>query len=135
MPKVTITKDEGDRPARELLAPGNYELEIVDHEFGVTQKGDDKLNLQVVENNTKCNIWCNLMFTDKTGWKVKSLLRALNVGEEGVEVDVNDDMCGRMKGSKVWANVGIDEYNGTRRNQITRFHNEKPSPADDEEFK
>ena len=42
MPKVTITKETGNRPARELLAPGDYELEIVDHACGVTQKGDDK---------------------------------------------------------------------------------------------
>ena len=135
MPKVTLTKDEGNRPARELLAPGNYELEIIDHEFGVTQKGDDKLTLRFADNNTGCHVWCNLMFTEKTSWKVKSLLRALNVGEEGVEVDVDEDMCGRMKGTKVWANVSIEEYNGSRNNQIARFHAEKPSSNDDEEFK
>tara|TARA_X000001382_G_C3130819_1_gene166288 strand:- start:394 stop:801 length:408 start_codon:yes stop_codon:yes gene_type:complete len=135
MPKVTITKETGNRPARELLAPGDYELEIVDHEFGVTQKGDDKLTLRLADNNTGCQIWCNLMFTEKTSWKVKSLLRALNIGDEGVEVDVNEDMCGRMKGTKVWANVSIEEYNGNRNNQIARFHMEKPSSSGDEEFK
>jgi hypothetical protein len=75
------------------------------------------------------------MFTEKTSWKVKSLLRALNIGDEGVEVDVNEDMCGRMKGTKVWANVSIEEYNGSRNNQITRFHMEKPSSGGDDEFK
>ena len=135
MPKVTLTKDEGNHRVRELLAPGNYELEIVDHEFGITQKGDDKLTLRLVNEEGDCYVWCHLMFTEKTSWKVKSLLRALNIGEEGVEVDVNEDMCSRMKGTKVWANVNIDEYNGKRNNRITRFYAERPLSDGDEEFK
>ena len=134
MPKVTLTKDADNRPARELLAPGDYELEIIEHEFGVTQKGDDKLTIRLGDNDSGCHVWCNLMFTPKTKWKVKSLLKALGIGSEGAEVDVNEEMCNRMKGSKVWANVSIDEYNGTRRNQIGRFLAEKPSPKDDTEF-
>tara|TARA_Y100001963_G_C6650290_1_gene385375 strand:- start:212 stop:616 length:405 start_codon:yes stop_codon:yes gene_type:complete len=134
MPKVTLTKDADNRPARELLAPGDYELEIIEHEFGVTQKGDDKLTIRLGDNDSGCHVWCNLMFTPKTEWKVKSLLKALGIGSEGAEVDVNEEMCNRMKGSKVWANVSIDEYNGTRRNQIGRFLAEKPSPKDDTEF-
>jgi|TARA_Y100000310_G_scaffold89792_2_gene86893 hypothetical protein len=134
VPKITITKESDDRPKRELLPPGDYELEIIDHEFGVTQKGDDKLTLTLSDPNTGNYIWCNLMFTAKTDWKVKSLLKSLGVGKEGAEVDVNDEMCSRMKGTKVWANVSIEEYNGNRSNRIARFLTEKPSSGDDSEF-
>ena len=120
MPKITITKESDDRPKRELLPPGDYELEIIDHEFGVTQKGDDKLTLTLSDLNTGNYVWCNLMFTAKTDWKVKSLLKSLGVG--------------RMKGTKVWANVSIEEYNGNRSNRIARFLTEKPSSGDDSEF-
>lgn len=134
MPKITITKEPENRAKRELLPPGDYELEIMDHEFGVTQKGDDKLVLTLTDPSTGNYIWCNLMFTEKTEWKIKSLLKALGIGSEGVEVDVNEDMCNQMKGSRVWANIAIDEYNGKRRNEIKRFLTEKPLPKSDDEF-
>jgi|TARA_R100001530_G_scaffold11670_2_gene11173 hypothetical protein len=135
MPKVTLTKEANDRPKRELLPPGDYEVEIIDHEFGVTQKGDDKLTLTLSEPDTGNYVWCHLMFTPKTEWKVKSLLRALGISKEGTEVDVNEELCNNMKGTKVWANISIEEYNGTRNNRISRFLNEKPSSGEDEEFK
>ena len=71
MPTIKITKDEKrDTQKRELLAPGDYQLEIIDHEFGLTQKGDDKLTIQFREVDSGNFVWSNFMFTENTVWKL-----------------------------------------------------------------
>ena len=135
MPKITITKEEGNHTKkRELLAPGDYEFVIESHEFGLTQKDEDKLTFQLKEVNSGNFVWCLLMFRDDMVWKTKSLIKAVSGVDDGKEVDVNDELCKNMYGNKVWANVNIDTYNGKRKNQIVRFYNEKPSNGDDDTF-
>jgi phenylpyruvate tautomerase PptA (4-oxalocrotonate tautomerase family) len=135
MPTITITKDEKrDTQKRELLAPGDYQLEIIDHEFGLTQKGDDKLTIQFREVDSGNFVWSNFMFIENTVWKLKSLIKAVSGAEDGAEVDVNDELCSNMHGNKVWAYIEIDEYNGKRRNQVKRIHTEKPSSSPAEDF-
>jgi len=63
MPKITITKEEGNHTQkRELLPPGDYEFVIESHEFGLTQKEEDKVTFQLKEVNSGNFVWCLLMF-------------------------------------------------------------------------
>lgn len=131
MPSYRFTDQENK--VLELVKDGDYILEVVKCEFGVTkQAGDDKMELTVAAEGTNAVFYETLTFTQKTAWKVDTFVKSCNLLIDGKKPALDQDIEfsePMVVGLRGWATVGRDEYpdkSGKWRNKVRVWLTNKP---------
>lgn len=108
----------------ELVPDGDYILEVIACEFGLTKKGDDKMELKVrVESNPNCSFFETLTFTKAAEWKIDTFVKSTNLliaGEKPKKGEAIDFSAGLVVGLRGWATVGRESFVGKDGKQKTK---------------
>jgi len=98
----------------EIIPEGNYILEVVGVEFGLTrERGDDKMELELKVDGKDCRIYETLTFTPKVEWKIDTFVKSCNLlidgrsPKKGEAIDFSEELVIGLRG---WATVFVDEY-------------------------
>ena len=117
-------EDRGAIPA--LLDEGAYQVEVKSVEFGYSQAGNEKADLQlnVLAHDGK-TIYDTLTFTEKAFWRIDQALKSLGIAsEKGESVDVSEDL---LIGKKGWVKLIVEEWNDRKRNKVGEWLAGEPS--------
>ena len=117
-------EDRGAIPA--LLDEGAYQVEVKSVEFGYSQAGNEKADLQlnVLAHDGK-TIYDTLPFTEKSFWRIDQALKSLGIAsEKGESVDVSEDL---LIGKKGWVKLIVEEWNDRKRNKVGEWLAGEPS--------
>lgn len=129
MPKITYT--QAPNKTFELLPDGDYLLEIISGEPGISQaekyRGSDQFELKFEVKEPaqmvggSFNDW--LTFHPTLNWKVDNFLTCFNYGAKpGQEVEVTLENCIGLRG---WVKVTSYEKKGKKYNQIAVYYTDK----------
>ena len=113
-----LNLDFSSVPSREPLDEGVYLISIAKVEEKISSAGNPMLSMEYdvigVDGNRK--LWDNYVLTDKTLWKLKELLNALDMDTSAiVELDVQE-----LVGSQLQAKVIQETYNGEIVNRVKK---------------
>lgn len=139
MPKVTFTDQENKAPS-ELIAAGDYEVEVIKCESGLRNSGKtngcEAFDFQVrVAKHPGCTIWEDITFGyEPLQWKLDVVLKCLNFLfdgrplEKGQAFDIApEDMIG-LRG---WVTVKVEDYRAStgemrKTNRVAVWRTDKP---------
>jgi len=123
MPKLTFTDEPEKSPAKKRLThldEGEYQVRIKDWEFKTSAKGNEMINLQLEEVDSKNFIWDYLVFTPTAQWKLKQFLPAIGK-EVGESVDMDESFMNAIVGEHLWVDLGIDTYQEKTKNTVSSY--------------
>ena len=123
MPSITFTEEPEKSPAKKRLShleEGDYQVRIKDWKFETSKAGNEMINLQLEEVETKNYIWDYLVFTPKAQWKIKQFIPAI-CKELEKSVYMDESFMNAIVGEHLWANLGTDTYDGKTKNTITGY--------------
>jgi hypothetical protein len=121
-------EDRGAIPA--LLEEGAYEVEVKSVEFGYSQAGNEKADLQLnVLSHDGKTIYDSLTFTEKAFWRIDQALKSLGIATaKGESLDVSESL---LVGKKGWVNLVVEEWNDRKRNKVGDWLANAPSGGGD----
>ena len=143
---MSINYTFNDHPDRvSFLEPGEYIASVKEFAFGISQKGDNKLDL-TLDVGGKCTIYDTVIFTESAGWKFDQVLKCFTPNKEGGEVppkgeavEINDEFMNKnVLGAKGWISTMVDTWNEKKRSKVQNYisASTKPlNPANKEESK
>ena len=111
--------------SREVIKPGEYEGEITSARLGISSNGNDMLVVGIQPEDSNTSIRDHIVFSAKAKWKVKQFLDCFDLAPEGDEGDapmeIDDDFVNDLIGKGGMIRVGIESYNGIKRNRIVEY--------------
>jgi len=111
--------------SREVIKPGEYEGEITSARLGISSNGNDMLVVGIQPEDSNTSIRDHIVFSAKAKWKVKQFLDCFDLAPEGDEGDapmeIDDDFVNDLIGKVGTIRVGIESYNGIKRNRIVEY--------------
>ena len=129
MPKHTYN-DETDFP---VLPDGDYLLTLTDFYDVKTSENDNEYIKFKLETEKGSNIFYNLTFSPKNGWRVDAFLKAFGVAPaKGTTFEFDTTFCNTLIGKRAWATLYTDEYQGRKNNKVSAFIIGKAVPAADD---
>ena len=136
---MSITFDyKNSESKREIIKPGEYEGEITSARLGISSNGNDQLIVGIQPEDSNTSIRDHIVFSAKAKWKVKQFLDCFDLAPEGDEDDaqmeIDDDFVNDLIGKVGTIRVGIESYNGIKRNRIVEYipFEDADSEEDDE---
>lgn len=123
---MSITFDyKNSESKREIIKPGEYEGEITSARLGISSNGNDQLIVGIQPEDSNTSIRDHIVFSVKAKWKVKRFLDCFDLAPEGDEDDaqmeIDDDFVNDLIGKVGTIRVGIESYNGIKRNRIVEY--------------
>ena len=123
---MSITFDyKNSESKREIIKPGEYEGEITSARLGISVNGNDQLIVGIQPEGSNTSIRDHIVFSVKAKWKVKQFLDCFDLAPEGDEDDaqmeIDDDFVNDLIGKVGTIRVGIESYNGIKRNRIVEY--------------
>ena len=123
---MSITFDyKNSESKREIIKPGEYEGEITSARLGISVNGNDQLIVGIQPEDSNTSIRDHIVFSPKAKWKVKQFLDCFDLAPEGDEDDaqmeIDDDFVNDLIGKVGTIRVGIESYNGIKRNRIVEY--------------
>lgn len=97
----------------ETVKPGDYILQVSKCEFGLTKKGDDKMDLEIAVEGTNARIFETLTFTSNAAWKIDTFVKSCNLLIDGKRptkdqsIEFTEPMVVGLRG---WATLKVEEY-------------------------
>jgi hypothetical protein len=105
-----------------LLPEGDYKLRFVGGEFMVSRAGNEMLKITMEDVDSGAQITDFLFFTEKSAWKTDAFLKCFGVApKRGEEFDLDEAFLSKITGKEGEALIGVEEYNGVKRNRIGEF--------------
>jgi len=117
-------EDRGAIPA--LLDAGDYEIEVKSVEFGFSQAGNEKADLQlnVLAHDGKI-IYDTLTFTERAFWRIDQALKSLGIAQaKGDAFEISEEL---LVGKRGWVSLVIEEWNEKKRNKVGEWLADAPS--------
>jgi len=123
---MSITFDyKNSESKREIIKPGEYEGEITSARLGISVNGNDQLIVGIQPEDSNISIRDHIVFSAKAKWKVKQFLDCFDLAPQGDEDDaqmeIDDDFVNDLIGKVGTIRVGIESYNGIKRNRIVEY--------------
>jgi hypothetical protein len=111
---------------------GEHIVKIDKVEEGVSEAGNDKLNVKfvvVAGASTGAVIYENYALTEKALWKLKSMLSKIGIkADKKLVLDLD-----AMEGKRLIVEVEHEEYNGNERARIKDYKKLEAEPVDEDE--
>jgi hypothetical protein len=112
----------------DFVDPGEYQVEVVNAEETVSQKGHDMIELKLRVQPSGASLFDHLVFTETSFWKIDAFRAA--TGENvlsGEEVEIHaDDLIGRTGRARLI----VEEFSGRKRNKVAAWIAPQPvAPA------
>jgi len=117
-------EDRGAIPA--LLDAGDYAIEVKSVEFGFSQAGNEKADLQlnVLAHDGKI-IYDTLTFTERAFWRIDQALKSLGIAQaKGDAFEISEEL---LVGKRGWVSLVIEEWNEKKRNKVGEWLADAPS--------
>ena len=108
-------EDRGSIPV--LLDEGTYEVEIKSVEFGFSQAGNEKADLQlnVLAHDGKV-IYDTLTFTERAFWRIDQALKSLGIAQaKGDAFEISEEL---LVGKRGHVQLVVEEWNEKKRNKV-----------------
>ena len=110
---------------RELLRPGEYEVEIISAELGVSSNGNDQLKVALQPEGSTTVIRDYIPFSAKAKWKVRQFLDCFDLApdeeEDATQMEIDDEFVEDLVGKVGNVKIGTESYNGIKRNRIFEY--------------
>ena len=105
-----------------LLPEGEYKLRFNDGEFMVSRSGNEMLKITMEDVDSGTQITDFLFFTEKSAWKTDAFLKCFGVApKKGEEFELDQAFLATVQGKEGEAILGVEEYNGIKRNRVGEF--------------
>lgn len=117
---------EDNRP--DYIAAGMYSATVVDAIEGISQAGNDKIQITWEIDKPKWKVWDTLVFTKNSRWKVDAFLVAVGMAPaKGKEVDITPET---VIGARAYVQIAVDppDANGKVWNSVARYIMDKGLP-------
>jgi hypothetical protein len=108
------------------LDAGDYEIEVKSVEFGFSQAGNEKADLQlnVLAHDGKI-IYDTLTFTERAFWRIDQALKSLGIAQaKGDAFEISEEL---LVGKRGWVSLVIEEWNEKKRNKVGEWLADAPS--------
>jgi len=117
---------------REVIKPGEYEGEITSARLGISAAGNDMVIIGVQPQGSSVSIRDHIVFSPKAKWKARQFFDCFGLapedGEDASQIEIDEDFVNDLIGKIGDIRVGIESYNGIKRNRIVEY-----LPLDEEE--
>ena len=111
--------------SREVIKPGEYEGEITSARLGISSNGNDMLVVGIQPEDSNTSIRDHIVFSAKAKWKVRQFLDCFDLApeddEDGSQMEIDDDFVSDLIGKVGTVRVGVESYNGIKRNRIVEY--------------
>jgi len=105
-----------------LLPEGEYKVRFIDGEFMVARSGNEMLKITMEDVDSGAQVTDFLFFTEKSAWKTDAFLKCFGVApKKGEEFELDQAFLSKTKGKEGEVLIGVEEYNGVKRNRIGEF--------------
>jgi len=111
----------------DYVEPGEYEVEVVNAEETVSQKGSDMIELKLRVQPSGATLFDHLVFMETAFWKIDAFRAATGENvtpDQDVEIR-GDDLIGRTGRARLI----VEEFNGRKRNKVAAWLAPKPANA------
>jgi len=110
---------------REVIKPGIYEGEITSARLGISAAGNDMIIIGVQPNGSNSSIRDHIVFSPKAKWKARQFFDCFGLapedGEDASQMEIDDDFVNDLIGKIGEMRIGIESYNGIKRNRIVEY--------------
>lgn len=111
--------------SREVIKPGEYEGEITSARLGISSNGNDMLVVGIQPEDSNTSIRDHIVFSAKAKWKVRQFLDCFDLApeddEDSTQMEIDDDFVSDLIGKVGTVRVGVESYNGIKRNRIVEY--------------
>ena len=121
---MSITFDyKNSESKRELIRPGEYEGEITSARLGVSSSGSDMLTIGIQPEGSDTSIRDHIVFSQKAKWKARKFFDCFDLApdEDDALMEIDDDFVNDLIGKVGTIRVGIELYNGIKRNRVVGY--------------
>ena len=121
---MSITFDyKNSESKRELIRPGEYEGEITSARLGVSSSGRDMLTIEIQPEGSDISIRDHIVFSQKAKWKARKFFDCFDLApdEDDDLMEIDDDFVNDLIGKVGTIRVGIELYNGIKRNRVVGY--------------
>ena len=121
---MSITFDyKNSESKRELIRPGEYEGEITSARLSVSSSGSDMLTIEIQPEGSDTTIRDHIVFSQKAKWKARKFFDCFDLApdEDDALMEIDDDFVNDLIGKVGTIRVGIELYNGIKRNRIVGY--------------
>jgi hypothetical protein len=113
---------------RSTVEPGEHKIKVVGYEFGISNQGNDKLDLELRTVAEDVTIYDTLTFHPKSAWKMDTVLKCL-APSKGVALPAKGDALTidtafvekYLKDATGIVLTHNEEYNGEDKTRIKKF--------------
>lgn len=121
---IVFNYDESES-RREVIKPGEYEGEITSARLGISSAGNDMLVLGIQPEGSSMSIRDHIVFSPKAKWKARQFFDCFGLapedGESATQMEIDDDFVNDLIGKIGDIRVGVESYNGIKRNRIVEY--------------
>jgi hypothetical protein len=113
---------------RSTVEPGEHKIKVVGYEFGISNQGNDKLDLELRTIAEDVTIYDTLTFHPKSAWKMDTVLKCL-APSKGVALPAKGDALSidtafaekYLKDATGVVLTENEEYNGEDKTRVKKF--------------
>ena len=118
---IVFNYDESESK-REVIKPGEYVGEITSARLGISAAGNDMIIIGVQPEGSSTSIRDHIVFSPKAKWKARQFFDCFGLapedGESASQMEIDDDFVNDLIGKFGDIRVGLESYNGIKRNRI-----------------
>lgn len=118
----------------ELIAPGDYEVTVINYEMGKASTGNNKITVDyeirsdVPQNHQGQKIlYDNFTITDNAMWRLQSIAKAAGF-PDGMEFNSYKEWADTLLNKNLVVTVGHREWNGNKYPEVKSFKESQVEP-------
>ena len=97
----------------------------------VSRSGNEMLKITMEDVDSGTQITDFLFFTEKSAWKTDAFLKCFGVApKKGEEFELDQAFLATVQGKEGEAILGVEEYNGIKRNRVGEFLSKPTAKAE-----